>query len=105
MIAAGRIVITDQGPGFDVSTLDLTKRRHRGLALMHARMGLIEGTMRPESEQNVGTTIYLEGPIKRVKRDAESEDVTDRSSNSSSGANGNSERVPATSGVDDRVRE
>jgi signal transduction histidine kinase len=60
-----RLVIRDDGPGFDTSILESKERRHRGLALLRARLRRIGGQAEIQSQIGEGTCITLSGPIRR----------------------------------------
>lgn len=60
-----RIVINDQGPGFDASTMQIASDTlHYGLAVMKARLVSVEGTLSITSNVGVGTSVTLTGPVK-----------------------------------------
>lgn len=58
-----RISITDDGKGFDPSSLDQHAGKHFGLTFMRERMSQIGGSVFIESQPGSGTTVLLDVPL------------------------------------------
>jgi two-component system, chemotaxis family, CheB/CheR fusion protein len=59
---AVRMVIEDNGVGFDLTEKDETRDKGIGIIGMHERAALIGGTLQIESQPGQGTSVYLEAP-------------------------------------------
>jgi PAS domain S-box-containing protein len=62
-----RLIVEDDGRGFDLdATMDLVRRQRRlGLAGMRERAALVGGTLEVETRPGSGTTIYVRMPLER----------------------------------------
>ena len=60
------VVISDNGPGFDVE-LALTGGRQFGLRTMQERAGSVGGSVRFESQPGVGTTVKVIVPAESAR--------------------------------------
>ncbi len=62
-----RLIIQDNGCGFDIESLQQTKNRNRGLGLagMRERLSLIGGGLEVESTVGVGTGLFVRIPLER----------------------------------------
>jgi signal transduction histidine kinase len=58
-----RLVIEDNGVGFDPSERDMVRDKGIGLVGMHERASLIGGSLQIESQPGQGTAVYLEAPV------------------------------------------
>jgi len=58
-----RMVIEDNGVGFEVTEKDDTRDKGIGIIGMHERAALIGGTLQIESQPGQGTSVFLEAPI------------------------------------------
>jgi PAS domain S-box-containing protein len=67
-----RLVIEDNGCGFDVAQQEspLSDRRGLGLPGMRERLSLVGGTLEIESAINVGTTVFARIPLERAREAA-----------------------------------
>ena len=63
-----RIIIQDNGVGFDMEDLDYKKKKHFGLSIMKERIEALSGTLEIYSEINKGTEIQIEVPILQVQQ-------------------------------------
>ncbi len=60
---AVRMVIEDNGVGFDLTEKDDSRDKGIGIIGMHERAALIGGTLQIESQPGQGTSVYLEAPV------------------------------------------
>ena len=58
-----RLVVEDNGVGFDLSGRDLARDKGIGILGMHERASLIGATLQIESQPGQGTAVYLEAPV------------------------------------------
>jgi PAS domain S-box-containing protein len=58
-----RLVVEDNGVGFDPSERDVARDKGIGIIGMHERASLIGGTLQVESQPGQGTAVYLEAPV------------------------------------------
>jgi PAS domain S-box-containing protein len=58
-----RVVVTDDGCGFEVDRARTDGERHFGLAFMRERMAQIDGSIAIDSTPGAGTSVLLEVPI------------------------------------------
>ena len=58
-----RLIIKDNGVGFDIADLEDKKKNHFGLSIMKERVELLSGILEIKSEKNKGTEIQIEVPI------------------------------------------
>jgi two-component system, chemotaxis family, CheB/CheR fusion protein len=65
-----RLVIEDNGVGFDPSDRTLTADKGIGIIGMHERAALIGGTLQIESQPGQGASVYLEAPCASDGNDA-----------------------------------
>jgi signal transduction histidine kinase len=57
-----RLVIEDNGVGFEPAEADVSRDKGMGMVGMHERASLIGGTLQIESQPGRGTAVYLESP-------------------------------------------
>ena len=62
-----RIIIQDNGVGFDMDELDSKRKKHFGLSIMKERIEALSGVFEIYSEINKGTEIQIEVPILQVQ--------------------------------------
>lgn len=62
-----RIIIQDNGIGFDMDELDSKRKKHFGLSIMKERIEALAGVFEIYSEINKGTEIQIEVPILQVQ--------------------------------------
>lgn len=62
-----RIIIQDNGVGFDMDELDSKRKKHFGLSIMKERIEALSGVLEIYSEINKGTEIKIEVPILQVQ--------------------------------------
>ena len=55
-----RVVIEDDGSGFEPTEAQLEDSEHFGLSIMHERAAAIGAELKVESEPGEGTTVFLE---------------------------------------------
>ncbi len=60
---AVRMVIEDNGVGFEVTDKDETRDKGIGIIGMHERAALIGGTLQIESQPGQGTSVFLAAPV------------------------------------------
>ena len=58
-----RLVIEDDGVGFDPDERDVARDKGIGIIGMHERASLIGATLQVESQPGQGTAVYLEAPV------------------------------------------
>ena len=64
-----RLSVSDDGTGFDLSTVSLPGASGWGLTIMRERMKMLGGTFRLETAPGAGTTIHLEIPKENADAD------------------------------------
>ena len=60
-----RLVVEDNGVGFDPAERDLARDKGIGIVGMHERASLIGASLQIESQPGQGTAVYLEAPVAR----------------------------------------
>jgi len=58
-----RLVVEDNGVGFDPAERDLARDKGIGILGMHERASLIGASLQIESQPGQGTAVYLEAPV------------------------------------------
>jgi two-component system, NarL family, nitrate/nitrite sensor histidine kinase NarX len=65
-----RIVVEDDGQGFDAGTIPSDGREHFGLTIMKERVGELKGSFSIRSRQGEGTRVTVELPLETERRGA-----------------------------------
>ncbi len=68
-----RLVVEDDGVGFDLAERDVARDKGIGIIGMHERATLIGATLQIESQPGQGTAVYLEAPVASRGRSAAAE--------------------------------
>ena len=62
-----RVILQDNGVGFDMNELESKRKKHFGLSIMKERIEALSGVLEIYSEINKGTEIQIEVPILQVQ--------------------------------------